>query len=412
VRRDLPDTAQPKRSDEAQSREMCSYSESPSAFPLFDETIRSTIRSMPRHGCLRSYLDGKSEAPSAGIVLIVDDEPAGRRTLELALSNQRYDLVSCASGVEALARAAERFPDVVLLDVMMPGMDGMEVCRRLRADELLAEVPVIMVTALDDRDTRLAGLESGADEFLTKPIDFAEVRTRVRTITRLNRYRKIAQNHADLLKAYDATLEGWIYLLDLRDRESKGHTERVTEMTVLLAEAAGFPQDCLPHVRRGALLHDVGKLGIPDAIFQKQGRLTPDEMEIMQTHPTLAFRMLSPIPFLHPALDIPICHHERYDGAGYPRGLGGDVIPLVARLFAVVDVWDALTNDLVYRAAYPRDQALKQLEELSGSHFDPAAVQLFLALEARLRELPPDADYLRKSQIAAQLIPHADVVWA
>jgi len=376
------------------------------------QAILSAIRSMPPTGYLQSHLERQNETNGSGIVLIVDDEPLGRKTLDLALSNQGYELVACGNGAEALARAAERLPDVVLLDVMMPEMDGMEVCRRLRADELLCDVPVIMITALDDRETKLAGLEAGADEFLTKPVDRAEVRTRVRTITRLNRYRKIAEFHSGLLESYDRTLQGWIFLLDVRDRETKGHTERVTQVTVLLAEAAGVPSELLPHVRRGALLHDIGKLGIPDKILQKEGPLTKEEMEIMRTHPTLAYQMLSPIPFLRPALDIPVCHHERYDGGGYPRGLFGEVIPLVARLFAVVDIWDALSNDRIYRAPWPRDKVLDHLKGLAGNHLDPAAVELFLALEAELTGLPPDVDDLHLSRIAAQLAPSANVVWS
>ena len=315
-------------------------------------------------------------------MLIVDDEPSGRRTLELALANGGYSLVLSSSGVEALTLAAECLPDLVLLDVMMPGMDGIEVCRHLRADERLGEVPVIMITALDDRDTRLAGLEAGADEFLTKPVDRAEVRTRVRTITRLNRYRKIAEAHGELLDAYDTTLASWVSLLDIRDRETKGHTERVTRMTVLLAEATGIHGDELVQVRRGAMLHDIGKMGIPDTILHKEGPLTEEEWVVMRTHPTIAFELLAPIPFLYPALDIPFCHHERFDGTGYPRGLAGDEIPFLARLFAVVDVWDALSYDRIYRAAWPRHRVLSHLTELAGNHLDPRAVEHFLKLEA------------------------------
>ena len=377
-----------------------------------NQAILSSFQSLPRVGCLQSHLEREEGTKASGVVLVVDDEPMGRKTLELALSNQGYELLFSSNGIEALARAAECLPDVVLLDVMMPEMDGMEVCRRLRADELLREVPVIMITALDDRETRLAGLEAGADEFLTKPVDRAEVRTRVRTITRLNRYRKIAQVHRELLESYDSTLEAWVSLLDFRDRETKGHTERVTRMTLLLAEAAGIDGGMLVHVRRGCLLHDIGKLGIPDNILQKPGPLTEEEMEVMRTHPTIAYQMLSSIPFLYPALDIPLCHHERYDGTGYPRGLFGEVIPLVARLFAVVDIWDALSSDRVYREAWPRDRVLDHLRGLAGNHLDPAAVELFMALEAELDGLPVETDYIRLSRRAAQLASTSNVVWS
>jgi putative two-component system response regulator len=313
-------------------------------------------------------------------VLIVDDEQWGRDTLEALLMPEGHVLAFAAAGDEALASIVATPPDVVLLDVMMPGMDGFEVCRRVRANQAIAEVPIVLVTALDDRGSRIQGIEAGADDFVSKPFDRVELRTRVRTITRLNRYRALVVERQKLADSYQKTLEGWVRALDLRDEETEGHTLRVTEMTVALAEAWGIPPEEREHIRRGALLHDIGKIGVPDRILLKPGKLTDDEWIVMKQHPDFAYRMLVPIEYLQPALDIPHSHHERWDGGGYPRGLKGEEIPLSARLFSVVDTYDALTSKRPYKDAWPPERALQVIRESSGTHFDPAAVACFIAM--------------------------------
>jgi len=182
----------------------------------------------------------------------------------------------------------------------------------------------------------------------------------------------------ELAIAYDATIEGWSRAMDLRDEETEGHTQRVVEMTLKLAAHFGFSGGMLSQIRRGALLHDIGKLGVPDRILLKPGKLTEDEWVIMKKHPTFAFEMLAPIQYLNRALNIPYCHHEKWDGTGYPRGLSGEQIPLEARIFAVVDVWDALTSDRPYRKAWAREKVLGHIRSLSGTHFDPKVIDLFL----------------------------------
>lgn len=189
---------------------------------------------------------------------------------------------------------------------------------------------------------------------------------------------ELEQAAAELAGAYDATLEGWVRALDLRDKETEGHTQRVVERTIALARRAGVPETGLVHVRRGALLHDIGKVGIPDRILQKPGPLTEEEWAVMRLHPVYAHDMLSGIAFLRPALDIPWCHHERWDGTGYPRGLSGEEIPLAARAFAVVDIWDALVSDRPYRKAVPEEEVRAYLRSIAGTHLDPALVDLFL----------------------------------
>lgn len=184
----------------------------------------------------------------------------------------------------------------------------------------------------------------------------------------------------ELSLAYDNTLEGWSRVLDLRDHVTDEHTRRVADLTIALARRMQVPEEQLPHIRRGALLHDIGKIGLPDAILQKPAALTDEEWVLMRTHPEIAARIINEIEYLRPALDIPYCHHERWDGSGYPRGLRGEQIPLAARLFAVVDVFDALTSNRPYRKAWMQEEALAYLQEQAGRHFDPAAVQAFIAL--------------------------------
>jgi putative nucleotidyltransferase with HDIG domain len=185
---------------------------------------------------------------------------------------------------------------------------------------------------------------------------------------------------AELAAAYDTTLEGWSRALDLRDRETGGHTLRVTALAVELARAMGMPEEQIVHLRRGALLHDIGKMAIPDEILHKPGPLTPEEMAVMRRHPQYAYELLWPIEYLRPALDIPYCHHERWDGGGYPRGLRGEEIPLAARIFAVVDVWDALSSERPYRPAWPPEQVRAYLRAEAGRQFDPTVVEVFLRL--------------------------------
>jgi putative nucleotidyltransferase with HDIG domain len=187
-------------------------------------------------------------------------------------------------------------------------------------------------------------------------------------------------SNADLAQAYDATLESWSRMLDLRDRETGDHTQRVVDLSVRLGQAMGLEPEALLYLRRGALLHDIGKMGTPDSILLKPGPLTDAEMLVMRRHPEVAYTMLADIDFLRPALDVPYAHHEKWDGSGYPRALQGEQIPLSARIFAVVDVWDALSSDRPYRSAWPPEKVYYHLREAAGSHFDPAVVEAFLKL--------------------------------
>jgi PAS domain S-box-containing protein/putative nucleotidyltransferase with HDIG domain len=194
-------------------------------------------------------------------------------------------------------------------------------------------------------------------------------------------FNNLQRSNDDLTLAYDATIEGWSRALDLRDQETEGHTRRVADMTIRLARLFGIVDEQLVHMRRGALLHDIGKMAIPDTILHKPGPLDDAEWKLMRKHPTFARDMLAPIRYLQPALDIPWCHHEHWDGKGYPRGLEGEQIPIAARIFAVVDVWDALTSARPYRPAWTTDSASEHIRSLSGTQFDPEVVQVFVQLQ-------------------------------
>ena len=197
----------------------------------------------------------------------------------------------------------------------------------------------------------------------------------------------LLKTNTDLTIAYEQTVQGWVNVLDLRHQETKNHTLRVTEMTVELAKLAGFTdQDELDRIKRGAILHDIGKVGIPDAILTKPGVLNDEEFECMKLHPEIAYDILSGIDFLRSCTDIPYCHHERWDGSGYPRGLKGKEIPRAARLFAIIDVWDALSSQRAYKAAWPEEKVLHYLAQQAGGHFDPEFVDLFLKNYKQLKE--------------------------
>ncbi|MBL8049696.1 MAG: PAS domain S-box protein [Anaerolineales bacterium] len=232
------------------------------------------------------------------------------------------------------------------------------------------------------KDGHYVWLESSARAILDRNTgEITEIQTASRDITERKKSEEALQiAHNRLQEAYEKTIEGWVRALDLRDRETEGHTQRVTELTLRLATKLGFSDEEMVHIKRGALLHDMGKMAIPDEILQKTGPLNESEWVKMRQHPVYAFEMLSNIAYLHPALEIPFFHHERWDGSGYPRGLKGEDIPLAARMFAVVDVWDALSSDRPYRKKLPREQVIAYLREKAGTLFEARLVDVFLEM--------------------------------
>lgn len=269
---------------------------------------------------------------------------------------------------------------------------GTSIAQLIHADDSTALMELLKASTSEDIDVTVPyrarhrngeyiWLETTARLFFDQRSQKPEFQASSRNITeRKQAQEALQQAHANLQEAYDRTIEGWVLALDLRDRETEGHTKRVTEMTVRLACALGYNEEEIVHIRRGALLHDIGKMGIPDDILQKPGPLSDDEWVKMRRHPHYAYQMLAPISYLKQALIIPYYHHERWDGSGYPHKLKGDEIPLVARLFAVVDVWDALCSDRPYRKGIPLKEVMDYLQKESRRLFDPDIVDKFLPL--------------------------------
>lgn len=317
-------------------------------------------------------------------ILIIDDDASVRDMLARTLGDAHYELVFAASGREGLQKASETLPDLVLLDVLLPDLDGFEVCRHMRLDPLLAELPVVIVTGLADRDARLRGIEAGADDVITKPFDHGELRALVRTITKLDRYRKRLHERdahqrdrvrSDL--ALETTLEVWARALEMRGAEAPGHIRRVLPATLRLARELGLAEGELARLRLGVLLHDIGLMGVPDETLLQTRPLADGERARLHMHPVYAHNLLASSVALQASLDVPYCHHEHWDGTGYPRGLSEEAIPLAARIFAVVDAWDELAADRPRGQAWPRARVREHIREQAGRQFDPHVVEAF-----------------------------------
>jgi len=311
-----------------------------------------------------------------GTILIVDDDPTNRELLEAVLQAEGYAVIAVAGAPAALEVLARTRPDVVLLDVMMPEMDGMELCRRLKSQPATRLIPVVLVTALSGSEDRIRGIEAGADDFLSKPVRLAELRARVRSLLRLKRY-------TDQLDHAEAVLYSLALGVEAKDPHLEGHCARLAHYATALGEALGLDPATLEGLRRGGLLHDVGKIGVPDAILFKPGPLSPEEWVVMREHPAIGERICRPLRAMQDVLPIIRHHHERWNGSGYPDGLAGEAIPLTARILQVADVFDALTTQRPYRQALALAEALDVLwREAAWGYWDPALVEAFARLWA------------------------------
>lgn len=331
-------------------------------------------------------------------ILVVDDEDLIREIICSVLNQAGFKCHPVTSGAEALSvLKSDGGYSVVLSDVIMDGMDGLTLLSNIRKKH--PDLPVVMVTAVHDISVALAAIRNGAYDYLLKPFEREQLLASVRRAVE-NRRLKLENlayqtkleslvsartemlRHAltDLERSYDITLEALGDALDLKDAETEGHSKRVTAFTIAIARAMGLPQDRVRIIARGAFLHDVGKMAIPDAILRKPGRLSPEEQAIMQQHALLGYQMLRKIPFLHEAADIVHSHQERFDGSGYPRGLKAEQIPLGARIFAIADTFDAMTSDRPYRAAQSISSGRREIQRYSGQQFDPEIVTVFLSI--------------------------------
>lgn len=293
---------------------------------------------------------------TAGKVLVVDDEPANVEVLRRLMRSQGYEVVSASDGEMALAAVTRERPDIVLLDIEMPKLDGLEVCRRLKRDSATRLIPIVMITGLTAAEDRIRGIDAGADDFLTKPFNVPELEARVRSLARLKRY-------TDELDFAESVILSLALTIEARDPYTQGHCQRLARYAHALGNELGLDDEALVALRRGAFLHDVGKVGIPDAVLLKPGRLTPAEYALMQQHTVIGDELCSELRLLEDVRPIVRHHHERPDGSGYPDQLKGEAIPLLARIISVVDVYDALTTERPYKPALPRGDAIGQLRE-------------------------------------------------
>lgn len=318
-------------------------------------------------------------------ILVVDDEPRIRELLVRILQRDGYRPVIAVDGDEALNIVAREAPDLILLDVNLPGVDGFEVCRRLKDNEATALIPVTMLTGLDDREHRQRGIEVGADDFLTKPFDPSLLRARIHSQLRIKRL-------TDQLERTESVIFMLALAVEAKDTYTEGHLRRLSSYSEQLALAAGLGPAEVKAIRFGGLLHDIGKISIDDAILGKRGPLTEDEYAQIRQHPEYGARIIGPMRFAADVGPIILHHHERWDGSGYPHGLRGEQIPIGARIVAIVDAYDAMMTDRPYRRSLGLDETLRRLRAGRGGEWDPALLDLFLSLVERGRLIEPRLD--------------------
>lgn len=304
-------------------------------------------------------------------ILIVDDHPSSRMTAVALLSVEGYTVVEADSGVAALKSVLQVNPDLILLDVMMPGMDGYEVCRQLKQDDQTRFIPVVFVTALNDRRARLRGIEVGADDFLSKPFDQLELSARVRSLVRQKRLNEDLDYASQVLFSIARTIES-------RDPNTGNHCERLVSLSKTFGNFLNLSRNEVRDLSWGAYLHDIGKVGVPDSVLLKMGKLTDEEWVIMKQHVLIGEGICQPLRTMRGVLPIIRNHHERWDGSGYPDGLVGNSIPKLAQIFQIIDIYDALTTERPYKPAFSPEESLLIMQgETEKGWRNPDLMELF-----------------------------------
>src|SRR5512136_216213 len=335
---------------------------------------RQTTPGQPPAPVLQGLADSLPDDRARTRILVVDDTGLDRERLKDELTGEGYHVATAQDGEEALAKVAAEAPDLILLDVIMPKLDGYEVCRLLKSDGRTILIPVVLITSLQATEERIKGIEAGADDFLSKPFNRQELLTRVRSLLKLKR-------HTDELENAETVLFSLALSVEAKDPYTTGHCDRLARYSVALGRRLGVSEEYLKALHRGGILHDVGKIGIPDAVLLKPGQLTPEERTVMQAHPVIGERICSPLRSLRLVLPIIRHHHERWDGSGYPDGLAGEAIPLAARILQVVDLFDAFTSQRPYKSAFTLEQSFALMrEETAKGWSDARLMETFIDL--------------------------------
>src|SRR5437879_10469456 len=331
----------------------------------------------------------KSHQSVTGTILVADDQAANRELLEELLVTQGFNVITVSDGAEVIQELSRTQVDLVLLDVMMPRLTGFQACEKIKNNPDTYLIPVILITALSDRQDRIEGIKAGADDFLTRPVDRTELLARVRSLRRL-------KQRTDELERAEAVLFSLARSIEGKDPYTHGHCERLSDYSARLAQHLGLADDQIIALRRAGVVHDIGKIAVPDAVLLKPAKLTQDEWKLIQEHPVVGERICAPLKSFRSVLPIIRHHHEKFDGSGYPDGLRGEHIPITARVLQIVDVYDALTTERPYKKAFSITDALQTMkEEVAKGWWDP---HIFDEFERLVRN--GTADFLSRGAAA------------